>query len=322
MPRAINYMKHIQNLMSKLRLKNRLFCLFQKTTNTIFFFCSNKDKIIILNVSMTTFGQNVNHNNIGDDLNFYLIQKLIEKNGEHLKIFNYCDIFHWGNTINKKKNYMCIGSIIDWMTNSNSVIWGSGVRDNSHKLQTYPYKVTAVRGPLTRNYLLSQGIDCPPIYGDPALLLPLFYKPKNTTKRFKIGIILHKNDINNISIKKFSHTNPDVTIIKIRKYKHWKDVIDQICQCEIIISSSLHGLILDDAYAIPNTWIKFSEKTFDGSFKYLDYFASVKRTTKAPIIISTQTLDINFLMKETKRNYLPISFNSTPLLKACPFIKC
>lgn len=74
MPRAINYMKHIQNLMSKLRLKNRLFCLFQKTTNTIFFFCSNKDKIIILNVSMTTFGQNVNHNNIGDDLNFYLIQ--------------------------------------------------------------------------------------------------------------------------------------------------------------------------------------------------------------------------------------------------------
>ena len=36
MPRAINYMKHIQNLMSKLRLKNRLFCLFQKTTNTIY----------------------------------------------------------------------------------------------------------------------------------------------------------------------------------------------------------------------------------------------------------------------------------------------
>lgn len=79
MPRAINYMKHIQNLMSKLRLKNRLFCLFQKTTNTIFFFCSNKDKIIILNVSMTTFGQNVNHNNIGDDLNFLFNSKTHRK---------------------------------------------------------------------------------------------------------------------------------------------------------------------------------------------------------------------------------------------------
>lgn len=67
---------------------------------------------------------------------------------------------------------------------------------------------------------------------------------------------------------------------------------------------------------------KIFRKNIRWFFKYLDYFASVKRTTKAPIIISTQTLDINFLMKETKRNYLPISFNSTPLLKACPFIKC
>lgn len=55
---------------------------------------------------MTTIGQNVRHNNIGDDLNFYLIQKLIEKNGEHLKIFNYCDFFHWGNII--KNRIICV----------------------------------------------------------------------------------------------------------------------------------------------------------------------------------------------------------------------
>jgi pyruvyltransferase len=70
---------------------------------------------------------------------------------------------------------MVIGSIIGWMTNKDSIIWGSGVREPDNPLPAIPRKVLAVRGPLTRKYLISQGVECPEIYGDPALLLPKIY---------------------------------------------------------------------------------------------------------------------------------------------------
>lgn len=44
--------------------------------------------------------------------------------------------------------------------------------------------IRSVRGPVTRNILMDLGYDVPSVYGDPAILLPLFYNPiveKNMT---------------------------------------------------------------------------------------------------------------------------------------------
>ena len=98
----------------------------------------------------------------------------------------------------------------------------------------------------------------------------------------------------------------------------WRQVIKEIVECEMIISSSLHGLILSDAYHIPNIWIKFSDETFDGSFKYLDYFASVKRPIDRPLIIRSR-LDLSDLL-QYKDSYSPITFDAQKLLSVCPFI--
>lgn len=55
----------------------------------------------------------------------------------------------------------------------------------------------------------------------------------------------------------------------------YKSVIDQIVQSKLIISSSLHGVILADAYGVPSVWYRGLGKDID--FKYLDYYASTGR---------------------------------------------
>lgn len=59
-------------------------------------------------------------------------------------------------------------------------MWGAGVIDDAKELPAHPKKVLAVRGPLSRKYLLDRGIECPAVYGDPALLVPKVYHPSVT----------------------------------------------------------------------------------------------------------------------------------------------
>ena len=74
-------------------------------------------------------------------------------------------------------------------TKPNSIIWGTGCIDKG-MIGEKPSKVYAVRGPLTREELLKKGIECPEVYGDPALLYPMIYNPK-VEKKYKWGIIPH-----------------------------------------------------------------------------------------------------------------------------------
>lgn len=294
----------------QLRIKGRIIRLFRLIVNTGYMLLHKRADEIVLNVSMNLLCNKVFHSNIGDDINYYLIKEL-----SHKRILNYWDFFN----LRKQPNFMVIGSIIGWMTNKDSIIWGSGMREPDNPLPAIPRKVLAVRGPLTRKYLISQGVECPEIYGDPALLLPKIYPLSFVNKKYLIGVILHKNDLGNSIIKEFIERERNkARQIDIKHYKDWRQVIKEIVECEMIISSSLHGLILSDAYHIPNVWIKFSDETFDGSFKYLDYFASVKRPIDGPLVIRSR-LDLSDLL-QYKDSYSPITFDAQKLLSVCPFI--
>ena len=105
----------------------------------------------------------------------------------------------------QKDNYLAIGSTLGMLTNEHTIVWGSGTIDDSRVLDCHPKKILAVRGPLTRQWLLKQGVDCPEVYGDPALLLPRLYTPSVQKKRYKLGIIPHYDDFNqNFSIRRIT----------------------------------------------------------------------------------------------------------------------
>lgn len=221
--------------------------------------------------------------NFGDQLNPYLIPKLFNVN------------VRWIDSSVRKSKTFAIGSILARADHSTQV-WGSGYISATSKVIGRP-NILAVRGPMTRRLLISQGISCPPIYGDPALLLPSVYSPK-VTKKFKVGIIPHYVDYNSAFIES-ARSERGVKIINIQN-KNIEQVISEIASCEILLSSSLHGLIVADAYGIPNIWIKISNGVVGGNFKFNDYFASVSRKERSPIIANTKlsTEDIVKLYQE------------------------
>ena len=203
-----------------------------------------------------------------------------------------------------------IGSVLGW-GDENTEIWGSGFLQEGEIIPK-PKKIYAVRGELTRNELIKQGIKCPKVFGDPVLLLPRFYNP-NIEKKYELSIILHHVD--KILKPKLKKKYKNVHFIDVQQGIY--EFIDEVLTSEKIASSSLHGLICADAYDIPNIWLKASDKVLGEGFKFLDYFSSVKRSDISPLIINDEA-HLGLLMEKFKLYNKP-EIDLEKLWKVCPF---
>ena len=266
----------------------------------LFFELTHDDYILL-----TTFISPVKHN-WGDDLSKIIVKFIAPSKKIVVRRYTF--------NLKRKEDFLCIGSIITWTTTPKSTIWGSGVVYPQKPISAIPKKVLAVRGPLTRKYLLGKGIDCPEIYGDPALLLPRYYQPKDTVKKYKLGIIPHMRDNDNKIVESLKHRD-DLLIINMRDINPWNKVIDQIIQCEQIVSSSLHGIIVADAYQVPNRWIEF-EGGEQKAFAFHDYLQSVGHDVEAPIVVDSET-KIEDLIAHCK--WEPLKIDLDLLMSVCPF---
>ncbi len=165
-----------------------------------------------------------------------------------------------------------IGSLLHHIQDGD-VVWGTGAIRNSPVKPPPNARILAVRGPLTRNLLHA---DVPEIYGDPALLLPRHYDQPQE-KLYDVGVIPHYLD------KSFMQLPDDPCILTIDVQVDWRAVIDQIRQCSSIVSSSLHGLIVAEAYGIPATWVSAGDRLAGGAFKFHDYYLATGREPPVPV---------------------------------------
>ena len=234
-------------------------------------------------------------NNWGDVLSQFLLEHFSGKK------LNKDDVFYFDDAaymLDKNGKIVGIGSSMKYVR-PDDYVWGTGCIDEYH-VGNKPKKVYSVRGPLTRDVLLKRGWDVPEVYGDPALLFPKVYNP-TIEKKYKIGLIPHCVDFHSLDgLKSINHME-DMGIKIINVTSGIYEFIDQLKECEIIISSSLHGLIAADAYGIPNHRVKISKLLLGGDFKYLDHYASVKRKHHEPLQLTDKTTleDINSLTFET-----------------------
>lgn len=220
-----------------------LNCLARKTTKNC------------VNVHWWSMRKENGDENVGDYLSIVITEFMLKKRGLSID-----------TKIKDTKHLYTVGSIIQGGA-QNAVIWGSGLKHGKDDFGTLAkltrkLDVRLVRGPETRKGLIESGYKCPELYGDPAILMPLIYQPNETEKKEYL-VVLHHATIRNIPNSITPITN------------NYKDFIDKIYNTKLVISSSLHGIILAETYGVPA--ILLTDKETDNMFKYNDYYYSTGR---------------------------------------------
>src|SRR5690625_3768492 len=121
--------------------------------------------------------------NFGDWLSSSIVRKMT---GLHL--------IHSGGRPRYKpaaNTLLAAGSIIKNAGEGNH-IWGSGILRRTDRIERRAH-YHAVRGPISYRAIRDAGVECPAVFGDPALLLPQLYRP-SITQRYQVGVVPHYSE--------------------------------------------------------------------------------------------------------------------------------
>lgn len=229
--------------------------------------------------------------NVGDLLNINIIEYYSGKNVVKVPIksnFKHC---------------LVIGSVLQNMT-QRSVVFGSGlIHDSKAQGIKELGDIRALRGHLTLECLekkFNKKINVP--LGDPALLFPKIYNPEIEAK-YNFGLVLHYVDESH-NIKALVEKMGG-RVISVKQSP--KSFVDEIKSCKCIISSAMHGLILSDAYDIPNKRVILSDKIVGGNFKFSDYYSTTNNPEEQGVDVSlTPSEDdvMNIIDSCTVKNFI------------------
>lgn len=194
-----------------------------------------------------------------------------------------------------------VGSVLHFAREGDTV-WGSGVNgkiaEEAHRFQNLD--VRAVRGPLTAEFLRRRGISVPDIYGDPALLLPRLMEGRFQPSGEDAAIFVpNLNDLG-------SFESPVPVVSPLRGWNH---VVSRIVRARLVLASSLHGLVLAEAFGIPARYVRLSNK--ENLFKYNDYYLGSGRGEAEFATTIEQGLEMGGVP--------PLAHDGSALLNAFPF---
>jgi len=248
--------------------------------------------------------------NFGDILSKYLVEKISKKE----VVWKHPKKLKW--SLFQKKIYCTTGSILAHVTEK-CIVWGSGIISKKDVVRKAEF--LAVRGPETYKHLKQMGYNVQKVFGDPAIVLPMLYKPKKNIKN-EIGIIPHYVDFDKVS--KWYNKNSEIKVIDLLN-DDVEAVINEIVSCRQIVSSSLHGVIVSHTYNIPAVWVQFSSELSGDNIKFVDYFKSVNLKPYLADFID-KPLDIeNLKSLINKKPNLPnqdvILELRKNLMEVCPF---
>ncbi|MET4059719.1 hypothetical protein ABIB35_001251 [Arthrobacter sp. UYP6] len=216
-----------------------------------------------------------------------------------------------------------VGSILSWVEQDGTTVWGSGLMAplsdaDVERLSTRKgVAIKAVRGELSRNELVSKlGWKVPHILGDPALLLPRFLpKKEGQSSEGKTVLVPHFSHVRHFDM---SRQPSDLYFVDVEQ--GLEQVVQEIAAASCCVSTSLHGLIVAQAYGVPWVWIRLEDNPLTGDdFKFRDFFSTLDASTVAVQNMSTSALVDLDIVAVGKAAVLPeLNVSLDDLLSALP----
>lgn len=253
-------------------------------------------------------------NNVGDAMNYWLLKKITKKEPIWVPI----------NSTTRKT--ICIGSILNW-ADENCDVWGAGLANQTDEVNPGT-KIHLTRGPISDEIAIECGAKTTGKWGDPALLVSRFYSKEKVDKTYELGIIPHYIDYHQLSYENYNKMGQfcdmyweNVKIINV--FDSIEKIIDDITSCKAILSSSLHGLILADAYSVPNKQITITNLIGGDGTKFYDYFLSVNRKYEFPTDFQRISKhSVSELSKYINKEYKHIKLEKIQrtIMSECPFV--
>jgi pyruvyltransferase len=147
-------------------------------------------------------------------------------------------------------------------------------------------RILCVRGSLTaRRAALRDTV----VLGDAGLLSPALL-PHRPQAHTRIGIVPHYKDKALPSIRALAERgDTDIHVIDVQDEP--RKVLAAIAECEVVLSSSLHGLIAGDAFGRSTAWLTLSDQVLGDGFKFKDYASSIGVTVQPARISGTESTD-------------------------------
>lgn len=183
-----------------------------------------------------------------------------------------------------KAEMMAIGSIMPRESKARRFllprrlhIWGTGTDAPGLSFSARHY-YHAVRGLKTLEQIAD--LKSSPALGDPGLLAAQWWAGRaRPEKRYRVGLIPHYVDRDNPHVQQAAQL-PGVRLIDV----FWpvEEVLRAVQECDFVLSSSMHGLIVADAFAVPNRRLILSEGLIS-DYKFLDYYSAFGMQEPAPM---------------------------------------
>lgn len=216
-----------------------------------------------------------NQINFGDALNPLLIERVF-KRGVIYASLKDCDLIGVGSILERAE---AISKELDRSFN----VWGSGFIQDGETLKSTRLRYHAVRGKLTEKRIPGTV----KALGDPGLLSSLLIS-KRSKKKYKYAIVPHYVDKNSKQVSKLVDTLDSVKVVDV--FDNPLEIIREIDKAEIVLSSSLHGLIVADSLGIPNIRLVITDKIIGGNYKYDDYYSIFDMMSHPLIDLRNNTL--------------------------------